>query len=83
MLIDSIERINNKRYDTWVCVSFCHGDNITDDALFDAEKEILSIVNNDDSGLYRNRKGDNRFNHAEYVCECGRDPNKGHWILTT
>lgn len=82
-LIDYVERIQTHRCDTWVCIKPKCGTNYTDKQAKQIEKEILEIVNSEESDLFKNYFGIKIFKHAEFKCRCGNDPKlKEHWVLT-
>lgn len=84
LLVDSVERICDYRWDTWVCIKLRCGLEYNEEQEKQIEKEILDIVNNCDSDLFYNKHmGEKKYKYAIYKCECGHNQNeKEHWILS-
>ncbi len=81
--IDFVERVNDERYDTWVCVEPKCGIRSAEGASKEIEKEILEIVNAEQSDLFMNKSGEKRVKFAHCICDCALHPYKReHWILT-
>lgn len=82
-LIDFVERIDDERYDTWVCVEPKCGIEYTEEQAKQIQKEILEIVNAEQTDLFMNKSGEKRFKCAFFVCECGLyNHTREHWIVT-
>ena len=84
MLVDKVERIQDQRWDTWVCVKPNCGLEYDEQQQAQIEKEILNIVNNCESDLFYNKHtGDRKYKYAFPVCWC-QDfiGSREHWILS-
>lgn len=90
MFVRSVQRINDQRWDTWVCVDVIHaieygsGNYCELTALKCVEREILEIVNNCKTDEFYNKNtGERTYSKAKYKCECADHPNcREHWIVT-
>lgn len=82
-LIDFVERINEDRWDTWVCIEPKCGISYGEEEFHKIMNEILEFINsNEGKEFYNKNTGDKRYKYARYVCACGDDPqNKEHWIV--
>lgn len=85
MLIKSVERINDQRWDTWVCVDIVYGVGYCPINVSECiESEILKIVNSCKTDEFYNKNtGERTYSKAKYKCECADHPNcREHWIVT-
>lgn len=84
LLIDYVERINDDRWDTWVCIEPKCGIDYDESQMKRIEKEILEHVNKCKTNeFYNSNTGNSKYKYAIPVCECGDNPvSKEHWILS-
>lgn len=83
MFIDYVERINDDRYDTWVCIKPKCGIDYNIEQAKQIEKEILEYVNNcKTEDFFNEHTGETKYKYGKPICECGDDmENKEHWML--